>query len=172
MRFSARLRGRAQTSVSSWAPAPPAWPHSPLLLQPLAASLQEKARPSGSVRLTTPRRQTVLSTALPSAYTEHGSPARRNPRQRRGWFLFCQAGGLTIAGADSHRHGTWPASRSGPSSVHRAKRHTGARDSAQTLGSFRKRMLNAIWLSCARRCMPLRKCSHTFCAVAQLLNRK
>ena len=41
---------------------------------------------------------------------------------------------LMPAGADSHRHGTWPARRSGLSSASRAKRHTGARGSAQTLG--------------------------------------
>ena len=33
-----------------------------------------------------------------------------------------------------HRHGTWPARRCGPSSASRAKHHTGARPSAQTLG--------------------------------------
>ena len=35
---------------------------------------------------------------------------------------------------DLHRHGTWPASRLGPSSGQRAKRHTGVGPSAQTLG--------------------------------------
>ncbi len=38
-----------------------------------------------------------------------------------------------------HRHGTWPASRCGTSSVRRAKRHAGARGSAQTLGSRQNR---------------------------------
>jgi len=33
-----------------------------------------------------------------------------------------------------HRHGTWPARRSLSSSASRAKHHTGARGSAQTLG--------------------------------------
>ncbi len=35
---------------------------------------------------------------------------------------------------DLHRHGTWPASRSGTSSVQRAKHHAGSGPSAQTLG--------------------------------------
>ncbi len=35
---------------------------------------------------------------------------------------------------DLHRHGTWPARRSLPSSASRAKRHTGVGPSAQTLG--------------------------------------
>ena len=35
---------------------------------------------------------------------------------------------------DLHRHGIWPASRSGSSSVQRAKRHPGSGLSAQTLG--------------------------------------
>jgi hypothetical protein len=32
--------------------------------------------------------------------------------------------------------------------------------SRRTLGPFWKRILNANWLSCARRCMPPRKCGH------------
>src|SRR5512147_2915954 len=35
---------------------------------------------------------------------------------------------------DLHRHGTWPAKRSGLSSASRAKRHSGSGPSAQTLG--------------------------------------
>ena len=43
--------------------------------------------------------------------------------------------GLTLrSSGDLHRHGTWPARRSGLSSASRAKRHPGSGPSAQTLG--------------------------------------
>ena len=42
---------------------------------------------------------------------------------------------------DLHRHGTWPASRSGTSSVQRAKHHAGPGPSAQTLGRIKLRVL-------------------------------
>ena len=44
-----------------------------------------------------------------------------------------------FARADSHRRGTWPARRCGSSSASRAKRHAGARRSAQTLGRIGNR---------------------------------
>ena len=43
---------------------------------------------------------------------------------------------------DLHRHGTWPAKRSGLSCASRAKRHPGSGPSAQTLGVMAKNLLD------------------------------
>ena len=58
---------------------------------------------------------------------------------------------------DLHRHGTWPARRSGLSSASRAKRHPGVGPSAQTLGS-RLQRLGARQRSLRRQSPPNTKC--------------